>query len=70
MKRKLPGLEEVTVDYDWHGWICFTRDFVPHIYHAEDDPTAHYALGYQGSGVSFANYAGKLASPSRIQFRL
>jgi taurine dehydrogenase large subunit len=60
LKRKLPGLGEVTVDYDWHGWICFTRDFVPHVHYAEDDPTVHYALGYQGSGVSFANYAGKL----------
>jgi taurine dehydrogenase large subunit len=60
LKRKLPGLDDVTVDYDWHGWICLSRDFVPHIYQAGDDPTAHYALAYQGSGVSFANYAGKL----------
>jgi taurine dehydrogenase large subunit len=60
LKRKLPALEDVTVEYDWHGWICLTRDFLPHVHHAEDDPTAHYALGYQGSGVSFANYAGKL----------
>jgi taurine dehydrogenase large subunit len=60
LKAKLPGLEEVTVDYDWHGWICLTRDFLPHVSRAEDDESVHYALGYQGSGVSFSLYAGKL----------
>lgn len=60
LKAKLPGLENVTVDYDWHGWVCLTRDFLPHIHHAEDDASVHYGVGYQGSGVSLANYAGKL----------
>lgn len=60
LKAKLPGLENVTVDYDWHGWVCLTRDFLPHIYHAQDDRSVHYALGYQGSGVSLSLYAGKL----------
>ena len=57
---KYPGLERVTVDYDWHGWVCLTRDFLPHIFHAVDDASVHYALGYQGSGVSLSLYAGKL----------
>ncbi len=60
LKAKYPGLENVTVDYDWHGWVCLTRDFLPHIYHAEDDASVHYALGYQGSGVALSLYAGKL----------
>lgn len=60
LQAKLPGLEEVTVDYDWFGWVCLTGDFMPHVHHAEDDPTCHYALGYQGSGVSMALHAGKL----------
>src|SRR5262249_24548481 len=60
LKAKLPGLAEVTVDYDWHGWVCLTRDFLPHIYHARDDTTVHYGLGYQGSGVSLSLYAGRL----------
>ena len=60
LKAKLPALERVTVDYDWHGWICLTRDFLPHVSGAEDDDSVHYALGYQGSGVSFSLYAGKL----------
>jgi taurine dehydrogenase large subunit len=60
LKAKLPALEGITVDYDWHGWVCLTRDFLPHIYHAEDDVSVHYGLGYQGSGVSLSLYAGKL----------
>ena len=40
--------------------MCLTRDWLPHIHHAEDDASVHYAVGYQGSGVSLANYAGKL----------
>jgi gamma-glutamylputrescine oxidase len=60
LKAKSPGLERVSVDYDWHGWVCLTRDFLPHIHHAEDDTSLHYALGYQGSGVSLSLYAGRL----------
>lgn len=60
LKAKLPALANVTIDYDWHGWVCFTRDFLPHIHQAPDDASVHYALGYQGSGVSLSNHAGKL----------
>ena len=60
LKAKLPGLEGLSVDYDWHGWICITRDFLPHVSCAADDASVHYALGYQGSGVSFSLYAGRL----------
>jgi len=57
---KYPSLEGIGIDYNWHGWVCFTRDFLPRIRSAADDPTVHYALGYQGSGVSLALYAGRL----------
>jgi gamma-glutamylputrescine oxidase len=60
LKSKYPGLERVTVDYDWHGWVCLTRDFLPHIHHAANDVSVHYALGYQGSGVALSLHAGKL----------
>lgn len=60
LRSKLPGLENLTVEYDWHGWVCLTRDFLPHVHHAEDDASVLYGVGYQGSGVSLANYAGKL----------
>jgi taurine dehydrogenase large subunit len=60
LKAKLPALESISVDYDWWGWVCLTADFLPHIHHAPDDNSVHYAIGYQGSGVSYALYAGKL----------
>jgi len=34
--------------------------FLPHIHHAVDDTSLHYALGYQGSGVALSLHAGKL----------
>jgi len=60
LKAKLPALRDITVDHDWWGWVCLTADFLPHIHHAKDDPSVHYALGYQGSGVAYGLYAGKL----------
>ncbi len=60
LKAKLPALRGITVDYDWWGWVCLTADFLPHIHHAAGDASAHYAIGYQGSGVSYALYAGRL----------
>ena len=59
LKAKLPGLEAITVDYDWWGWVCLTADFLPHVCHVPDDPSVHYAIGYQGSGVAYALFAGK-----------
>jgi taurine dehydrogenase large subunit len=59
LKRKVPALENITVDYDWWGWVCLTSDFLPHVSRAADDASVHYAIGYQGSGVSYALYAGK-----------
>lgn len=60
LKAKLPALRDISVDYDWWGWVCLTADFLPHIHRAADDSSVHYAMGYQGSGVAYAPYAGKL----------
>jgi taurine dehydrogenase large subunit len=60
LKAKLPALGSINVDYDWWGWVCLTADFLPHIYHATDDASVHYAIGYQGSGVSYSLFAGKM----------
>jgi taurine dehydrogenase large subunit len=59
LKRKFPPLGEITADYFWGGWVAFSRDFMPHVHHAEGDPSVHYALGYCGSGVSAALHAGR-----------
>ncbi|MGZ9087689.1 MAG: NAD(P)/FAD-dependent oxidoreductase [Rhodoplanes sp.] len=58
--RKAPALAGITVEHDWAGWVCITADQMPHVHHAEDDSSVVYAMGYQGSGVSFALHAGKL----------
>ncbi len=57
---KYPSLDGIAIEHDWHGWVAFTRDFLPRIRCAADDPTVHYAVGYQGSGVSLSLYAGRL----------
>ncbi len=59
LKAKFPPLENITVDYFWGGWVAIAYDWIPHIHHAEDDPTVLYALGYGGSGVSFSLHAGR-----------
>ncbi|HEX2829398.1 MAG TPA: FAD-binding oxidoreductase [Burkholderiales bacterium] len=59
LKQKVPALRDITADYDWWGWVCLTPDFLPHVSRAADDASVHYAIGYQGSGVSYALYAGK-----------
>ena len=60
LKRKFPALSDIQVEYDWWGWVCLTADFLPHVHHAEDDPSVHYSIGYQGSGVAYGLHAGRL----------
>ncbi|MGE5525728.1 MAG: NAD(P)/FAD-dependent oxidoreductase [Rhodospirillaceae bacterium] len=60
LKAKLPALRNITVDYDWWGWVCLTRDLLPHVYHARSDASVHYAVGYQGSGVAYGLHAGRM----------
>jgi len=60
LKRKLPALRDIEVEHDWWGWVCLTADFLPHVYHAADDASVHYAIGYQGSGVAYGLHAGRL----------
>ncbi len=62
LRRKCPALASITVEYDWCGWVSVTWDKMPHVHHAEDDPSVSYALGYQGSGVAAALHAGRLVA--------
>lgn len=55
---KFPFVRNPRADYFWGGWVALTRDSIPHIGVADDDPTLHYALGYIGSGVSCSIHAG------------
>ena len=56
LKSTFVGLNQVTIDYNWIGWIAVAMDQMPHIY---SDNNIFYATGYCGSGVSFASLAGK-----------
>ena len=58
LRSKFSALGNLSFDYQWGGWVCVTFDDIPHICQAEDDGSVLYALGYGGSGVSFAVQAG------------
>lgn len=57
LKASFPGLENLTVDFNWQGWISVAYDQMPHVYKTDDN--LFYATGYCGSGVSFSGWAGK-----------
>jgi taurine dehydrogenase large subunit len=59
LRTKFPPLSAVSADFDWNGWVCLTFDWIPHIHHAEDDRSLHYALGYGGGGLAFSLHAGQ-----------
>lgn len=57
LKRKFSALQDLTYDYQWGGWVCISFDDMPHIWQS-DDSSVLYAMGYGGSGVTFAVQAG------------
>lgn len=56
LKETFVGLEKVSIDYVWSGWISVAFDEMPHLFKTEND--IYYATGYCGSGVSFSAWAG------------
>lgn len=58
IRNKFPQLQNISCDYSWAGWVALTTDSMPRIHQAEDDGSVHYAIGYNGSGVSAGVYAG------------
>ncbi|EOW3648140.1 NAD(P)/FAD-dependent oxidoreductase [Pseudomonas aeruginosa] len=59
LTRKFPELAGIAVEYDWGGWVCMSQDGVPHIHELEQSPGVFAALGYSGSGISYATLAGR-----------
>lgn len=59
LTRKFPELDGIAAEYDWGGWVCMSQDGVPHIHELEQSPGIYAALGYSGSGVSYATLAGR-----------
>ncbi|MFT4994976.1 MAG: glycine/D-amino acid oxidase-like deaminating enzyme [Paraglaciecola sp.] len=53
-----PQLHNISVAYFWSGWVSVSYDDYPRIWGSEDNNVL-YAMGYCGSGLSFAAQAGK-----------
>lgn len=67
MVKSFPSLSGITMDYFWSGWVSVSLDSMPRIFvdnksgenNALRSSTIGYAMGYCGSGVSFAAFAGQ-----------
>lgn len=57
--KKFPALKQVTLEHEWGGWVCMSRDGIPHVYEVPDSPNVYCATGYSGSGVSYTAVAGR-----------
>ena len=56
MVHTFPHLVEVPITHSWSGRLGLTFDMLPHIGRIDG---VHYALGYNGHGVSIASYLGQ-----------
>ncbi|PRO70582.1 NAD(P)/FAD-dependent oxidoreductase [Alteromonas gracilis] len=68
MVKSFPALNSIAMDYFWSGWVSVSLDSMPRIFVDNDASnnnihrsgcTIAYAMGYCGSGVSFAAFAGQ-----------
>lgn len=55
MVRYFPQLAGVKVEYTWHGQVCMTMDFDPHLGKMDG---LHYCMGYCGHGVAMSTHLG------------
>jgi glycine/D-amino acid oxidase-like deaminating enzyme len=55
MVKFFPQLAGAKVEYTWHGQVCMTRDFDPHLGKMDG---LYYSLGYCGHGVALSAYLG------------
>lgn len=58
MQYSFPALKSISTEYFWNGWVSVALDNLPRVMTDKDRKTG-YAMGYCGSGVSFAALAGK-----------
>jgi glycine/D-amino acid oxidase-like deaminating enzyme len=59
MVQVFPELKDVTIRYSWWGYTGYTFDYLPKI---TVHSGIHYALGFCGSGVVWANWLGLKAA--------
>jgi glycine/D-amino acid oxidase-like deaminating enzyme len=62
-RERLPELAEVPIAYSWGGWLAMTYDFLPRIGSAGRCGNIHYALGYNGHGLT----QGALMGPMLVE---
>ncbi|MBT6202017.1 MAG: FAD-binding oxidoreductase [Bacteroidetes Order II. Incertae sedis bacterium] len=55
MLEIFPELAGVGISHAWSGYVGYTRDTLPHI---NKQGSIYSAIGYCGSGVARASYAG------------
>jgi gamma-glutamylputrescine oxidase len=58
MVDSFPTLNGIGMPYFWSGWVSVALDSLPRVY-VDSNKRMGYAMGYCGSGVSFAAHAGK-----------
>jgi glycine/D-amino acid oxidase-like deaminating enzyme len=58
LKTSFPVLSQITTEYFWSGWVSVAIDDYPRLW-ADQERSIFYAMGYCGSGLSFATLAGK-----------
>ncbi|KXJ60199.1 MAG: oxidoreductase [Alteromonas sp. Nap_26] len=59
MIKSFPALNGTKMEYFWSGWVSVSLDDLPRIFvDGDDNHKMGYAMGYCGSGVSFAAHAG------------
>jgi glycine/D-amino acid oxidase-like deaminating enzyme len=59
MVKSFPALKGIGMDYFWSGWVSVSFDDMPRIFaDIQSTNKLGYAMGYCGSGVSFAAFAG------------
>ena len=68
MVKSFPALKGIAMDYFWSGWVSVSLDSMPRIFVNSEASSNNikrsgysigYAMGYCGSGVSFAAFAGQ-----------
>jgi len=68
MVKSFPALKGIVMDYFWCGWVSVSLDSMPRIFVNSEASSNNakrsaysigYAMGYCGSGVSFAAFAGQ-----------
>lgn len=59
MTKSFPTLDGIAMTHFWSGWVSVSFDDMPRIFvDTEQNGSLGYAMGYCGSGVSFAAHAG------------